>query len=260
MNTTQYSELDRVKLKIKALTAKTVSNGCTEQEALAAMQGVGRLLSQYNLTMNEIDVRDNTYKTIYVDIGRKRRHPINGCVMALAAMTNAKTWFSRYGHKGVAGYHGDKNNSAFAFFGVSHDMELIEYLFNVIKNAIDTETTNFKTSEMYVNKYTGEHRKSMSVCFQKGMASRISSRLYDIKKQNDSEMEAARANTGRALMVLKGQLIKDAFEKEGIKLTKSYSFSTIRSYDSYAKGQIAGEKVNLSRPLGNNKKPTRYLT
>ncbi len=41
MNQTQ--ELARVKSRIKALTEKTVANGCTEAEAMSAAEMVGRL-------------------------------------------------------------------------------------------------------------------------------------------------------------------------------------------------------------------------
>ena len=51
------NELTRVKARIKALTEKTVSNGCTEAEAMAAAEMVGRLLERYALSMEEIDVR-----------------------------------------------------------------------------------------------------------------------------------------------------------------------------------------------------------
>ncbi len=43
----QTTELTRVKARIRALTEKTVSNGCTEAEAMAAAEMVGRLLERY---------------------------------------------------------------------------------------------------------------------------------------------------------------------------------------------------------------------
>ena len=55
----QTTELSRVKARIKALAEKTVSNGCTEAEAMAAAEMVGRLLERYALSMEEIDVREN---------------------------------------------------------------------------------------------------------------------------------------------------------------------------------------------------------
>jgi Protein of unknown function (DUF2786) len=54
----QTTELSRVKARIKALAEKTVSNGCTEAEATAAADVVGRLLERYALSIEEIDVRE----------------------------------------------------------------------------------------------------------------------------------------------------------------------------------------------------------
>ena len=53
----QQDELARVKARIKALAERTVARGCTEAEAMAAAEMVGRLLERYALTMDEIDVR-----------------------------------------------------------------------------------------------------------------------------------------------------------------------------------------------------------
>src|SRR4249920_3164345 len=92
---TMNTELDKIKLKIKALAAKTVANGCSEHEAMSAMLGVGRLLSQYNLKMEECDVRETKCKSIFIDLGRIRRHPIDSCITALANLVSAKCWFHR---------------------------------------------------------------------------------------------------------------------------------------------------------------------
>ena len=45
----QAAELSRVKGRIKALTEKTVANGCTEAKAMEAADMVGRLLERYAL-------------------------------------------------------------------------------------------------------------------------------------------------------------------------------------------------------------------
>jgi Protein of unknown function (DUF2786) len=41
-----------VKARIKALTDKTVANGCTEAEAMSAAEMVRRLLERYALSMD----------------------------------------------------------------------------------------------------------------------------------------------------------------------------------------------------------------
>ena len=89
----QTTELSRVKARIKALAEKTVSNGCTEAEAMAAAEIVGRLLERYALSMEEIDVRQERCVQVEVPIGGKRRRPIDGCVTAIARVAcEAPRW------------------------------------------------------------------------------------------------------------------------------------------------------------------------
>ena len=91
----QTTELTRVKSRIKALAEKTVSNGCTEAEAMTAAEMVGRLLERYALSMEEIDVREERCVQIAVPIGGKQRRPIDGCVTAIARFCDCKVWISR---------------------------------------------------------------------------------------------------------------------------------------------------------------------
>ncbi len=245
MNTSQYTELERIKLKIKALANKTVGNGATEHEALAAMNVVGRLLTQYNLTMNELDVRDASYKTIYVETNRKRRHPIDNSMMALADLFGAKVWF----HKRWAELY-----SAYAFFGQQQDLDMIEYLYKVMSTAIDAESSAFKKTETYLG-HERRYRKTAYVNFQKGMAYRLSDRLRKMKRDTDTEIKG----TGTALIVLKSQLTEEAFEKIGMKLGKAYHHHSRFDGEAYDAGRVAGDKVNLSRPLKSGAEPKGYL-
>jgi hypothetical protein len=255
------SELDRIKFKIKALAAKTISNGCSEHEALSAMEGVGRLLSQYNLTMEECDVRESACKTIYMNIGRIRRHPIDSCIVALANLVGAKVWFQRRWNK-----HG-RLPSAYAFFGQENDLELAEYLFKVIYAAVETEAAEFKQSEDYRRRgadpgYATHHRagfrRTAYVAFQRGMACRIHVRLTELKAMNDLEMQRYRQG-GTALLVLKGQLVDDEFKRSKIKLQKDARSYCITDPVSFEHGSRAGDKVNLSRPLKKDGKATKGL-
>ena len=77
------------------MAEKTVSNGCTEAEAMAAAGMVGRLLERYALSMEEIDVREERCVQIAVPIGGKQRRPIDGCVTAIARFCDCKVWISR---------------------------------------------------------------------------------------------------------------------------------------------------------------------
>jgi Protein of unknown function (DUF2786) len=250
------TELDRIKFKIKALAAKTVSNGCSEEEALSAMAGVGRLLSQYNLTMDECDVRESRCKTLLIDIGRTKRHPIDSCVVSLANLIGAKCWFHRH--------HGKP--SAYAFFGQENDLELVGYLFKVIRTALDSEAETFKQSEDYrgIDKdhwhYTAGARRSAYVSFQRGMAVRLHQRLIELKQYNDAELAKYR-QIGTALIVLKKQLVEDEFKKGGIRLGRYRGGWRIGDHEAFGHGKKAGDRVNLQRPLkDSDKAPGGLLT
>jgi Protein of unknown function (DUF2786) len=65
----------KLKARIRALAEKTVSNGCTEAEAMAAAEMVGRLLERYALSMQEIDVRHEVCVQVEVPVGGKQRRP-----------------------------------------------------------------------------------------------------------------------------------------------------------------------------------------
>ncbi len=61
----------------------------------------------------------------------------------------------------------------------------------------------------------------------------------------------AATSTGTDLIVLKGKLIREEFNKGGIKLRSARSSGhSIRNLGAYAHGREAGDKVNLNRPLG----------
>jgi Protein of unknown function (DUF2786) len=77
---TQADELSRVKARIKALTEKTIANGCAE--AMAAAEMVGRLLERYALSMDAIELRTARCVQVAVPIGGRRRRPMDGCVPA----------------------------------------------------------------------------------------------------------------------------------------------------------------------------------
>lgn len=251
-------ELNKIKAKIRALSNKTIDNGCTENEAMAAMAMVGRLLNQYNLTMTEVDVREQVCKTVYISTGRKNRHPIDSCIVNLAAAFDCKVWL----HTRYVEY---VKTTSYAFFGQENDLVMIEYLYKVIFQSIENESHNFKINPVYLG---SNSRKTAYVSFQRGMASRIGARLAQMKKQQEEEMQQAEQeaatnpeyNGGRALIVLKGKLVQQEFEKLNMKLRTVQTQARRSDYSAYSQGAAAGNKVNLSRPISGQNSNAGYLT
>lgn len=274
----QNEELNRVKLRIKALAAKTVEAGCSEHEAYAAATKVGELLAAYNLSMAECDVREAKCVTIKIDTGLYSRGGMDTVAVALGDFADCRVWFSQ-GSKTWRlendRYVKERVNSKHAFFGQESDTELVEYLYKVIKSALDFETEAFKLTDEYKS---SRRKKAAYVSFQKGFASRVCYRLRQLKRENDEALRRAHEETmstvksfwahasespltprekraagvtGTALLVLKKQLVEQEFKVHGPgKLGKHYYRGSIKNDDAYYAGQRAGERVNLSRPIG----------
>ncbi|HEY2133852.1 MAG TPA: DUF2786 domain-containing protein [Acetobacteraceae bacterium] len=230
----QTTELDRVKARIKALTEKTVSNGCTEAEAMAAADMVGRLLERYALSMAEIEIRQARCVQVEIPIGGKRRRPIDGCVTAIARFCDCKVWLARR----AEGAH-------YVFFGFDADIALAGYLFAMIDRAMTTEVLAFRRANP---RLAGADLRTASASFQHGMAARLGSRLEAMHAEREASM-AAQRSTGTALIVVKHRVVEEAFRETSIRLVSSGHLGGRRMNAAFRHGLAAGDRVNLNRPV-----------
>lgn len=245
------TEIENVINKIKHLCDKTTSNGCTEAEALAAATKVGELLQIYNLTIDKVFLDSQECIQSEFDLDRKSRHPVDGCLVAIASFCDCKTWFSKGYGKPDATYY---RPSRYCFFGLPTDIEMAKYLLGMIMQAMDTETETFKGTSSYVNAV--QHRKSLTVSFQHGMANRISNRLTEMthkrhadESENPITVVEDGVSTITSIVLVKKNKIQDDFEKLGMKLRTNYSSRRISNGDAYCKGSAAGDRVSLTRPI-----------
>jgi hypothetical protein len=231
----QTTELTRVKARIKALAEKTISNGCTEAEAIAAAEMVGRLLERYSLSMDEIDVREEHCVQVEVPVGGKRRRPIDACVTAIARFCDCKVWVTR-----------DGPVPCYAYFGFDADTMLAVYLFQVIDRAITTALASFRVDHPRLH---GIDLRRASTSFQQGMAARVADRLDEMHRERENDIGAQRS-TGTDLVLIKQQAIDTAFKETGIRLVAAAGLTRARQSGAFRKGLAAGDQVNLNRPIG----------
>ena len=52
------ADLDKLKARLQGLRAKTIANGCTEAEALAAAAKLAELLDRYDLSLTDLELRE----------------------------------------------------------------------------------------------------------------------------------------------------------------------------------------------------------
>jgi len=241
----QAVELTRVKARIKALTEKTVANGCTQAEAMSAAEMVGRLLERYALNMDEIEIRASRCMQREVPLGGKRRRPIDGCIVSIARFCGCKVWLAQATDEKGTSAGEPARGKCYIFFGFETDAELATYLFNVINRAVTTETGSFKAAHPRLR---AVRLRQATSGFQHGLVARVADRLDAMHAEREATVKAQRA-TGTALMLAKHQVVDDAFRETDVRLVSMSAVGAQVDGRAYREGWAAGEKVNLSRPM-----------
>ena len=80
------------------------------------------------------------------------------------------------------------------------------------------------------------------------MAARIADRLDQMHRTRDANI--AQRSTGTALVLVKHQVIDDAFRETNIRLVAVTGLRRARLNGAFRHGLAAGDRVNLNRPVG----------
>jgi len=226
-------DLARVIERIQALRAKTVEQGCTEQEALAAARKIAELLERYGLSLSEIDMRRQTCDAVGVETERKRRGALDNCVPPIANFCDCKAW----GEKTAAG------TIRYVFFGLPADVEAAHSLYDLIACAFETETGTFKTNTLYREMPSGERRNAVN-SFQIGLAAGINGKLDHLKTERQA---AILKSSGRDLVPLKTSVVDDELAKLGLSFhTQGKRQGRLVLAEAYEAGQIAGSQLEIN--------------
>ncbi len=166
--TPEIPGLNRLIGRIQALRAKTVEQGRTEAEALAAAGKVAELLDRYGLNLSELDLRRQACEGMSVKTGRRRVGPVDDCVPAVAAFLDGRAW-----GEGIA-----FGTLRHVFFGLSVDVAAACHLRELAGRAFDTETARFQLGETCGAMPT-RARRTASNSFGIGLARGIAAKLRE---------------------------------------------------------------------------------
>ena len=232
--------LDKLKVRIQALRAKTIDNGCTEEEALSAAAKVAELLDRHDLSLTDVELRAASCERRTYETHRKKRIPLDDCIGAIAHFCDCRVWRE----KNAAG------ENSYVFFGLRSDIEVAHYLAELIDSAVRTELGRFKTSADY-RRFRHQQRHLANASFALGMVASIADRLVAIKTSRDQ----VNRNSGRGLVVLKTTVVDAEFGKLGLDLRTVRSNSRMVSMSAYEAGGAAGASLAISP--GINQMPPR---
>lgn len=221
------AEREKLAARVRALMAKTVENGCTEEEAIAAAAKVAEILERYNLSLDEVEIRQSpfTKKTANVRddmVGAKLYVVANG----IETLTGARYWTAR--REGVVEIH---------FFGLSHEVDVARYLLDVCAGAMRRAAREVDSTNML---FRPALRHQRTASFIAGMADRLRNRLVALKPKDPP---------GQGLVVLKNSLIDQGLADMGIELETKSGHRESLNAAAYEAGVQAGDRVGLNQGL-----------
>lgn len=232
VTTTDASAFDKLRARIQALRAKTIDNGCTEGEALAAAAKVAELLDRYELSLTDIEIRETQCEERVYQTRLKKRIPIDECIGAIASFCDCRVWRE----KNAAG------EARYVFFGLPADVEVAHYLIELIDGAVRAELGRYKVSADY-KRFRHQERHLANSSFALGMCASIADRLVAMKAERDGVIQSS----GRGLIVLKAAVVDSELERLGLKLrTVEAGPGRFISPDAYDAGGVAGGAVPLN--------------
>lgn len=224
---------DKILAKVRGLLSKTVENGCTEAEALAALQMARAMMDAYEVTEEDLNLTKAEAKAIF---GHESiANDPHGCKLnvagAVAEFCDCK-------------FYRDRSGESIVFVGLPSDVEFARYMTGMLASFVLGELSQYLAS-LLIKK--GQRRRIING-FALGATSRISQRLMALVV----EAKATQASNSRALVVVKGALIDDAMKAAGINLGRARKSRRVAAEGAYRAGQAAGDRASFGRPIGSS--------
>ena len=224
--------LERLVQRIQGLRGKTVAQGCTEQEALAAAEKVAELLDRHGLSLGELDFQAQPCDGIGIQTNRRRFAPIDSCIPGIAAFFDCRVWVEQV-NGGALRY---------VFFGLRGDVTAAQYLYELVERAFETETDAFRAGDLYT-RMAGE-RRSATNSFQIGLGRGICSKLQAMQTARSA---SRRSVSGRDLVPVKAAMVDKELAKLGLDLhTREMGRRKRVLTDAFTAGEAAGQRFEFS--------------
>lgn len=226
-------ERERLISKLRAILAKTAENGCTEGEVMAALAAAQRLMSQHDITAEEL--AEAKAGAEIIDAMVYDPHGIRVRMsQAIAKFTETRIWRGPRTH--VYKCH-------VRFCGLRADVEFAEWLLESLGRFVQRELTEYL---IRAQPATRQRRNEHAAGFVAGATRRIGEKLNELAEAS----VAARVSAGRELAVAKHHAIAEAMAEAGIKLANGKNTGQRVDMDAMARGRSAGDAASFGRPIG----------
>ena len=229
--------------KLRKLRAMTAENGASENEAKMAAKMVSKLLDEYNLTLDEVDIKKSEFSLDCLrmpcteaefNVWTKARNVI-------AKLTHTRCYYETQ-FLDILGLGRPMKFIVINYYGTEVDREAALALVQTVYRAIVFEGANYLKEHFTKRQLsrTSEEVNSHKLSFILGLGNRVAERI--------KELIPPEAALGQGLMVLKDQLVTEGWAKMRVELglTSIKAKSIPLNHQAYSHGQIAGSRVDLN--------------
>jgi hypothetical protein len=225
-------ERESVLNKIRALLAKTMENGCSEAEAMAALGKAQAMKDAYAVTEAELNLTKEEKAILRREPpGTKDPHRIKWFLLgAVTKFCNCEGWRRRR-----------TDGGGIVFCGLSSDAQFASWLLDTLANFMQAEIVNFLMQAEPSN----EDRAEAIRGFVLGCTDRISQRLAELCEQSAT----LASSNAKALVVIKGAAVQAKLDELGIHLCTASLSCGAWDHSSYQAGKAAGDRASFGRPV-----------
>lgn len=229
--------------KILQLRKIVPENGATEAEAITALELANKLMSKYGVTEEElrgVEFKRDMKSGSYTDGIKQQDAASKLCSTTIAAFCEVQCWW-------------EVRSSSTKFFGLNGDVEMAEFLMILISRSVKRSWKDFLIAGEF-DRSVSHHKRYWS--FHYGFGDRINKKLREMIDARQPKTGA----TGTDLVIMKSDLILRAMSEmlPNLDLRETSSRATKLNGSDYLRGQLAGDKVNLNRPI-QEKAGTKFL-
>lgn len=244
----QKRDLDKVRSLIEMLSDRTVSRGCNEAEALAAVEMINRLQAEHEALAGEHFATGNRLTTAEVDFSPATvPQEMAFCAISIAKFCDCAVW-------GVTGEKGEVRH--YVFGGYDADVPMAVYLFNVISRAISygKRLHIIARAETLDPKVHDPLDPVALEAFGLGMVWRLNDRLEAMRMNRDANRQASVEASATHESKLNSVEVFGQRHLANPDPKPDY-VDPVRDEAAFGAGWAQGENVGLFMPLAASKAP-----
>jgi hypothetical protein len=227
MNDSRKKMLERV----RAILSKTMANGCTEGEAMAALEKARELMAAYDISESDLAATSQPEQegaAVHKDMRDDPYQIKKSLSLAVGRFTRCRAW------------HGRAYSVGFA--GLESDVLFATWLLDTLQAFVMRELRAFQASRRAEGNI---NPRIIGASFVHGCAERISARLIELAPVEP----VTAAGTANALTVSRKALIAQAMKDAGIHLVRGRKQDVRLNGAAYGAGQNAGNGARFDRPV-----------